>query len=256
MRKRLIVGNWKMNMLRNEALEVTQNLSELLRDLNEVDIVIAPPYTSLDIVYKVICKTKIQLAAQNVFWEQSGAFTGEISPYMLIDAGCKWVIIGHSERRVILGESDNMVQRKIKASINAGLIPILCVGETLDERKKGYTMKVIKNQLEEGLKSINIESPNGITIAYEPVWAIGTGNNATPEDAQEVHGFIRETLNEIFIGIADKIRILYGGSVTPENIKDIILPLDIDGALIGGASLRSDSFAKIAKLIGGMAHWT
>jgi triosephosphate isomerase len=149
-----------------------------------------------------------------------------------------------------------MVQRKIKASINAGLIPILCVGETLDERKKGYTMKVIKNQLEEGLKSINIENPNGITIAYEPVWAIGTGNNATPEDAQEVHGFIRETLNEIFIGIADKIRILYGGSVTPENIKDIILPPDIDGALIGGASLRSDSFAKIAKLIGGMAHWT
>lgn len=256
MRKRLVIGNWKMNMLKKEALELAQRLSELLSNLNQVDIVVAPPYTSLDVVYKVIHKTNIQLAGQNVFWEPSGAFTGEISPYMLIESGCKWVIIGHSERRDILGEDDNMVERKIKASINAGLIPILCVGETLDEREKGYTMKVVKSQIEKGLKNLNLADPNSIAIAYEPVWAIGTGKNATPEEAEAVHGFVRETLRKIFNGIADNIRILYGGSVTPENIKGLISSPDIDGALIGGASLRAESFAKIARLIGGMPHWT
>ena len=256
MRKKLIVGNWKMNMLRKEALELAQELSELLGDLNEVDIVIAPPYTSLDIVYQVIRKTNIKLAAQNVFWEPSGAFTGEVSPYMLRDSGCRWVIIGHSERRGILGESDTMAQRKIKASIKAGLTPILCVGETLEERERGNTMKVIKNQIKNGLNDVNINNPDGIEIAYEPVWAIGTGKNATPEEAEEVHGLIREILSKIFIGIADKMRILYGGSVTPENIKDLISPPGIDGALVGGASLRAESFAKIVKIIGGIQNWT
>jgi triosephosphate isomerase len=256
MKKRLVVGNWKMNMLKKEALELAQNITELLSGLNQTDIVIAPPYTSLDIVYKVIHKTNIQLAAQNVFWEPSGAFTGEISPYMLIECGCKWVIIGHSERRGILGETDDMVERKIKASIKAGLIPILCVGETLDEREKGYTMKVVKNQIEKTLKGLDIDNPNSIAIAYEPVWAIGTGKNARPEEAQEVHSFIRQMIRKVFPGIADNIRILYGGSVTPENIKDLISPPDIDGALIGGASLRAASFAKIAKLIGGIQRWT
>jgi triosephosphate isomerase len=149
-----------------------------------------------------------------------------------------------------------MAQRKIKASIKAGLIPILCVGETLEERERGNTMKVIKNQIKNGLNDVNINNPDSIEIAYEPVWAIGTGKNATPEEAEEVHGLIREILSKIFIGIADKMRILYGGSVTPENIKDLISPPGIDGALVGGASLRAESFVKIVKIIGGIQNWT
>jgi triosephosphate isomerase (TIM) len=249
MRKKLIVGNWKMNMLRGEAVGLARRLTEALRSSN-VDIVIAPPYTSLEVVYQVVRETNIHLAAQNVFWEISGAFTGEISPYMLTDAGCGWVIIGHSERRGILGETDDMVHKKVKASIDSGLIPIICVGETLEEREKGKTMKVVESQIENGLKDLSLNNSKSLVIAYEPVWAIGTGKNATPEEAERVQGFIRETINGIFGNIADEIRILYGGSVTPENIKGLLSSPNIDGALVGGASLKADSFSKIVELAG------
>lgn len=249
MRKRLIVGNWKMNMLRQEATKLALELSELIWS-SGVDVVIAPPYTSLEAVYGVIRGTDISLGAQDVFWENSGAFTGEISPYMLIDSGCRWVIIGHSERRGMLGETDYMVHRKVRASLSSGLIPIVCVGETLEERERGKTMKVVESQIQNGLKDLSLYSSDKIAIAYEPVWAIGTGKNATPEKAEEVHGFIREMLNGTFGEVADEIRILYGGSVTPSNIKELLSSTDIDGALVGGASLKADSFAKIVQLAG------
>ncbi|MER3445398.1 MAG: triose-phosphate isomerase [Candidatus Dadabacteria bacterium] len=249
MRKRLIIGNWKMNMLRQEAAELARRLCGTIRS-SDVDVVIAPPYTSLEAVYEVIQGTNIGLGAQDVFWENSGAFTGEISPYMLIDAGCRWVIIGHSERRVILGETDDMVRKKVRASLSSGLIPVLCVGETLEEREKGKTMRVIDRQIENGLRDLSLDTPDKITIAYEPVWAIGTGKNATPEEAEEVHGFIRERLKSNFGKVADGVRILYGGSVAPVNIKELLSPPDIDGALVGGASLEADSFAKIVQLAG------
>jgi len=250
MRKRLIVGNWKMNMLRKEAYELARGIAELVGDVSYVDIAVAPPYTSLDVVYGVISNTNIGLCAQNVFWEEAGAFTGEISPYMLIDAGCKWVIVGHSERRAVLGETDEMVKRKVAASIKAGLIPILCVGETLEQRESGKTMEVIRGQLERGLDGVELFSSDSIVIAYEPVWAIGTGRSATPYEAEEVHLFIRNVLDRVFEGIGGKIRVLYGGSVTPENIEDILSPPNIDGVLVGGASLKAESFARIVRLAG------
>jgi triosephosphate isomerase len=188
MRKRLIVANWKMNMLRREAKELAERIINLLNDLrSSVDVVLAPPYTSLDVVYRVVRESKIQLGAQNVFWEAWGAFTGEISPYMLTDIGCKWAIIGHSERRNILRETDIMVQEKIKTSLDAGLIPVFCVGETAGEREKGKTLNVIESQIEIGLKDLQLASSANLVIAYEPVWAIGTGNNATPKEIEHVH---------------------------------------------------------------------
>jgi triosephosphate isomerase len=249
MRKRLIVGNWKMNMLRQEATDLARRLCETISS-SGVDVVIAPPYTSLDAVYRIIRGTDIDLGAQDVFWENSGAFTGEISPYMLIDVGCRWVIIGHSERRGILGETDDMVCKKVMASLSSGLIPILCVGETIEERENRKTMRVIESQIENGLRGLSLDNPDKITIAYEPVWAIGTGRNATPEEAEEVHGFIRERLKSNFGRVADGVRILYGGSVTSTNIKELLSPPDIDGALVGGASLEADSFTKIVQLAG------
>lgn len=249
MRKKLIVGNWKMNMLRSEAAELARKLSELI-NFGNVDIVITPPYTSLEAVYGVVRGTNIYLGAQDVFWENSGAFTGEISPYMLIDAGCRWVIIGHSERRGILGETDDMVRKKVRATLGLGLIPIVCVGETLEEREKRKTMRVVQSQIENGLKDLSLDDSDKIVIAYEPVWAIGTGMTATPDEAEEVHRFIRETLKDTFGKVADEVRILYGGSVTPANIKELLSPPDIDGALVGGVSLKADSFAKIVQLAG------
>lgn len=236
-------------MLRSEAAELARKLSELIKFSN-VDIVITPPYTSLEAVYGVVRGTNMSLGAQDVFWENSGAFTGEISPYMLIDAGCRWVIIGHSERRGILGETDDMVRKKVRASLGLGLIPIVCVGETLEEREKRKTIRVIQSQVENGLKDLSLDNSDKIVIAYEPVWAIGTGMTATPDEAEEVHKFIRETLKDTFGKVADEVRILYGGSVTPANIKELLSPPDIDGALVGGVSLKADSFARIVQLAG------
>ncbi len=251
MRKRLIVANWKMNMLRREAKELAEGIINILSELrSDVDVVLAPPYTSLDVVYQVVRETKIQLGAQDVFWEAWGAFTGEISPYMLTDIGCKWAIIGHSERRNILSETDIMVQKKIKISLDSGLIPVFCVGETIDEREKGKTINVIESQIEIGLKDLKLTDSANLVIAYEPVWAIGTGNNATPKEIERVHGVIREKTGAVFGGIARSIRVLYGGSVNQENIKEILDTPNVDGALVGGASLRVDSFGEIVQLAG------
>lgn len=248
MRKGLVVANWKMNMLRGEAKELAENVSRLVRNSENVDVVLAPPYTSLDVVRGVIRETRIQLGAQDVFCEYGGAFTGEISPYMLVDAGCKWVIVGHSERRKILGETDALIQKKIKISLAANLIPIICVGETLEEREKENTIKVIEEQLKGGLAGLELNDPADIVVAYEPVWAIGTGENAMPDEVEYVHRIIREIMIDLWGDVANQIRIIYGGSVDPGNIREVVSPPNIDGALVGGASLKADSFAKIVEL--------
>jgi len=251
MRKRLIVANWKMNMRRGEAMALAEDMVELLPDLlGRVNVVLAAPYISLDVVGRVIQETPMELGAQNVFWEAWGAFTGEISPYMLTDLGCRWVIIGHSERRNLLNETDEMVQKKIKISLEAGLIPIVCVGESIMEKEQGDTIEVIERQIGNALKGIGLIDSDELVIAYEPVWAIGTGNNATPEEIEHVHGVIREILSRILGEIAGEVRILYGGSVNPDNIGEILAAHNTDGALVGGASLRADSFAKIVQIAG------
>jgi triosephosphate isomerase len=241
MPKPLIAANWKMNKTADEAEEFIQAFIPEIRDITDVDIVIAPPFTSLSRVAGLITTSGIKLAAQNVYYAEKGAYTGEISPQMLLSAGCSHVIIGHSERRQYFSETDDMVNRKIKISRNKGLEVILCIGESLEEREKDRTFEVLEKQLSGSLQDV---SPEGITIAYEPVWAIGTGKTATPEQANEAHLFIREWLKKN-ITESENVRILYGGSVTPDNIEDLISKPDINGALVGGASLKPDSFAKL-----------
>jgi len=251
MKRMMIAGNWKMNMLRHEAKELTQNIVSGVKDVKgDIDILVAPPFTALDIVGGLISDTNIKMAAQDVFWEDRGAFTGEISPAMLIDAGCKWVIIGHSERRGILGETDSIVRKKIKASLGDGLNVIVCVGETLKERESGKTIKIVRSQVESALTELELDEPGKVVVAYEPVWAIGTGKNATPEEAEHVHATIREITGNIFGQDSERIRIIYGGSVKEDNIKELLHMENIDGALIGGAGLNADSFVKIVKIAG------
>ncbi len=251
MRKRLIAGNWKMNMLRGEAAELARGVVESTRRLaGKVDIILAPPFTALDAVGKELQGTGIMLGAQNVFWEERGAFTGEISPGMLADSGCSWVIVGHSERRRILGETDEMVRMKLAASLKAGLKVIVCVGETLEERDRGHTVKVVEGQVVKALTGTGISDPGGLVIAYEPVWAIGTGRHATPAEAEFVQSAIREIAGNILGDSAARIRIVYGGSVNEENIRDLLAEPDIDGALVGGASLRAESMASIVETAG------
>jgi len=248
MRKPVIAGNWKMNKSINEAIELVNSLKRELIDIQETDIVVCPVYTALSDVSDLLIDSNISLGAQNVYWESSGAFTGEISPSMIKDAGCKYVIIGHSERRKYFGESDERVNKRIKAAQSEGLIPIFCVGETLEEREADKTIDVVKRQLKGGLEGLESEALLKLVIAYEPVWAIGTGKTATPEQAQEVHKFIRGWLNENYSPeTAESLRILYGGSVKPSNIKELMQQGDIDGALVGGASLDSSSFIEIVK---------
>lgn len=255
MRRGLVVANWKMNMLRGEAKALAGEVVRLLEGVRNVDVVLAPPYTSLDVVYEITNGTNIELGAQNVFWETKGAFTGEISPYMLADIGCKWVIIGHSERRRIFGETDDVVLKRVKASLDAGLIPIVCVGETLEEKEKGSTINVIEKQIKGGLAALELNDPSQIVIAYEPIWAIGTGKNALPEDVEHVHGIIREIIASMWGEIADQVRILYGGSVDPRNIEELVSSPNVDGALVGGASLKADSFTKIVKITESIPKW-
>lgn len=222
---------------------------ELVRSLGtppEVEVIIAPPFVSLLPVWEVIEGSPIQLAAQDVFWEREGAYTGEVSPPMLKECGCTYVIIGHSERRNYFGETDEMVNKKVKAALKEGLKVILCVGEKLEEREAGRTLEVVRRQVLRGLEGLGVEALQEVVIAYEPVWAIGTGRNATPEQAQEVHAAIRGIIGERFDPkVASEIRILYGGSVKPDNIDELMAPPDIDGALVGGASLKVDSFLRI-----------
>jgi len=247
MRTPLIVGNWKMNKTVSEAIDMVKNLKQNLNDVTDREIVVCPPYTSLANVEEIIKNSNIFLGAQNVFWEEKGAYTGEISPGMLKEIGCKYVIIGHSERRHYFNETDYIVNKKLKAVFNSNMVPIVCVGETLDEREKNLTFKIIENQIRKGLEKLNQQEAQKIVIAYEPVWAIGTGKTATPQQAQEVHQFIRELYSSIYGNNAEFIRILYGGSIKPDNFSDLMKQKDIDGGLVGGASLEVNSFTKIVK---------
>lgn len=248
MRKTFIAGNWKMYKNINEAIELATGLKRDLYNVDNVDILVCPVFTALSEVSESIQESNINLGAQNVYWEDEGAFTGEISPLMLKDAGCSHVIIGHSERRQYFNETNQTVNKKLKAALKHGLLPILCVGETLKEREEERTFKVIDDHVKNGLSGIDATEVTKITIAYEPVWAIGTGKTATPEIAQEVHGYIRNLLTQAYNKeVADGMRIQYGGSVKPANITELMKQPDIDGALVGGASLKVDSFVDIIK---------
>jgi len=247
MRKPLIAGNWKMHKTPEEARAFASQLLEELKEEREVEVVVAPPFVSLLPVKEALGDGPIKLAAQNVHWEREGAFTGEVSPLMLREAGCEYVIVGHSERRGYFGETDEVVNRKVKALLDVGLKPILCVGETLKEREEGKTFEVVEAQVKGGLKDLEAGEVKELVVAYEPVWAIGTGRTATPHQAQEVQSFIRKLLGGLFGEVAREIRILYGGSVKPENIAELMAEEDIDGALVGGASLKVDSFVKIVR---------
>ena len=248
MRKPIIAGNWKMNNTIKEAVELVNGLKRELSNVEIVDIVVCPAFTALSDVNEITMDSNIALGAQNIFWEANGAFTGEIAPNMLVDAGCKYVIIGHSERRQYFAETNETVSKRIKAALSVGLKPIVCVGEVLAEREAGKTFDVIKNHITGSLAGLSNDDMRSIVLAYEPVWAIGTGKTATKEQAQEVHKYIRGLLKELFNDeVASEIRIQYGGSVKPENIKELILQEDLDGALVGGASLKIDSFSAIVK---------
>ncbi len=242
-RRLLFAGNWKMYKTGAEAVEFIERLKELLSSDSAVDVTLAPSFTSLEAAIQAAQGSSISIAAQNVFWEQEGAFTGEISTTMLKSMGVKQVIIGHSERRQHFGETDETVNRRIKAALSGGLVPIVCVGETLEQREAGQTFKILETQLATGLEGIENEAARTLILAYEPVWAIGTGKTATPEIAQEAHKFIRETLQDRFDkGLVSSLRILYGGSVKPENAAELLTQPDIDGGLVGGASLKPDVF--------------
>jgi len=250
MRKPLIVANWKMNKTVAEAESfIAQFLSLLPSELKDIEVAIAPPFTALHPLAKRLEGSGIKLAAQNVFYEEKGAFTGEISPKMLAELGCSYVIVGHSERRRYFGETDEMVNRKVRAALSCSLTPIICIGETLEERENEKTMEVVGSGLSEALKGVELEDPLSVVIAYEPIWAIGTGHTATPDQANEVHEFIRKKLMEGFgEKIGEGIRIIYGGSVNAVNVSNLFKEKEIDGALVGGASLKPDSFATIIRL--------
>ncbi len=246
MRKPLIAGNWKMYQTTGQAVALVERLRALLAEIAGVDVVVCPPFTAMQAVAEALKGSQIGLGAQNMHWEGEGAFTGEVSPVMLTDLGCRYVILGHSERRQHFGETDLNVNRKVRAALQHHLAPILCVGETLREREEGRTFPVVEGQLRGGLSDIPPQAGEGIVVAYEPVWAIGTGHTATPEQAATVHAFIRKQLGELWGETAGRgVRILYGGSVKPDNIDALMAAPEIDGALVGGASLKADAFARI-----------
>ena len=245
-RKPLIAGNWKMFKTQDEAAETARQLASKIAGVVDVEVMIAPPFTALAHVADVIRNSPVALGAQNLYWEKEGAFTGEISPSMLVAAGCRYVIIGHSERRQYFNETDQTVNNKIKSAITYNLVPVMCIGETEIERETDQTFSVLNKQLKIGLEGFTADSLTSLVIAYEPVWAIGTGKAATAEIAQEVHAFIRSWIEKNFSNlIANTIRILYGGSVKPDNVKELMHQPDLDGALVGGASLEADSFSQL-----------
>jgi triosephosphate isomerase len=250
MRTPFIAGNWKMNRTIGESLELVRALHYGLPWPGEVDVVVAPPFTALRAVADFLEKSYIGVAAQNLHWEDGGAFTGEISGAFLKDAGADYVIIGHSERRRLFGETDETVAKKIGAALRHALVPIACVGETLEEREAGRVAEVIERQVEGGLAALSASEAAGIVLAYEPVWAIGTGKTASPEQAQEVHAIVRGILARRFgAEAAGLIRILYGGSVTPSTSGQLLSQADVDGALVGGASLKAQDFMSIIKSV-------
>jgi len=249
MRKGWIGGNWKMHKTLKDGIETVEKLSKSVALLRGSDIVIFPPFTLLYSIKELIDLPHIHLGAQNMHWEEFGAYTGEISPKMLKDIGVSYVIIGHSERRKYFGETDEMINRKIASAIKHGLKPVLCIGETLEERKKGLEKEVIEKQFKSDLKKIPLSSLKDIVIAYEPVWAIGTGANASPKEAGEMHRFIRELIGKYASkDFMNEVRIVYGGSVKPENAEELAGEEEIDGFLVGGASLKADSFSKIIEI--------
>jgi len=245
-RRPLIAGNWKMFKTCPEAVETAGQLVKLVAMTTDIDVMIAPPFTALSQVSEVLRGSCVSLGAQNLFWEAQGAFTGAISPAMLVSAGCKYVIIGHSERRQYFNETDETVNKRIKAAFDNDLIPVMCVGESEKERESKNTFSVLDKQVKKGLEGFSSDNLKRLVIAYEPVWAIGTGKTATSEQAQEVHRFLRSVLEKSFGNmLAKSIRILYGGSVKPNNITELMAMPDVDGALVGGASLDPETFSKI-----------
>jgi len=248
MRIPFIAGNWKMFKTVQDAVVFAKELRGLLKDVADVVVVIAPPFTAVHPVAEAVRNTSVGVAAQNLYWEREGAFTGEVSAVMIKEAGAEYVIVGHSERRRLFGETDVIVNRKVVAAINAGLTPIVCVGETLEERERNETLAVLDRQLKAALDGVIADHVADLVVAYEPVWAIGTGKNATAGQAEEAHAHIRTRLRQWFGGdAADKCRVIYGGSVKPDNIRSLIAEPDVDGALVGGASLDVKSFADIVK---------
>jgi len=246
MRKKVIAGNWKMNMNLHQSQKLVSEIINGLGKDNKAEVIVCPPFTSLSEVNSLLKGTQVKLGAQNMYYEESGAYTAEISADMLKSVGCEYVILGHSERRVIFNESDELINKKIKFAIAKGIKPIFCIGELLEQRESGDTMKVVSSQIEKGLEGITTEQMKNIIIAYEPVWAIGTGKTATPEQAQEVHSFIRELVAKKYSSsVAENIVIQYGGSVKPDNAGELLSQNDIDGALVGGACLKADSFLSI-----------
>jgi len=248
MRRPFIAGNWKLHKTVSEALELVNSLKTELSDIDDADIVVAPVFTALYRVAAAVSGSNITVAAQNCYPEKSGAFTGEVSPTLLKDIGCRHVIVGHSERRLIFGETDAFVNAKARAVVAEGMTAIFCIGETLQEREAGHMFDVLKRQVAEGLRGLDATAMTSVVVAYEPVWAIGTGKTASDDQAQEAHAFIRGQLQTQFgAKTAETTRILYGGSVKPDNVDGLMAMPDIDGTLVGGASLKAADFIRIAR---------
>jgi triosephosphate isomerase len=248
MRKKVIAGNWKMHKTNTEAQELVNELLDKSKSIIKTKIIICPPFTALSTVSGLTKGSNIYVGAQNMYWESQGAFTGEISADMIKSTGATYVIIGHSERRQFFGETDDTVNNKLKVALQSGLNPIVCIGESLEERESGITNDVVGNQVEKALQGLSENEITNVILAYEPIWAIGTGKTATPQQAQEVHKFIRDVISKLYNNeLAEKIVIQYGGSVKPENAMELLSQADIDGALVGGACLKADSFSEIIK---------
>jgi len=250
MRKPFVAGNWKMNTDSETSVSLAEAIAAGTMGLagEEVDVAVCPPFVYLGSVFEAVSNSRIAVGAQNVYFERKGAFTGEVSVSMLKDIGCTYVLCGHSERRHILEETDEMVNKKVGAAISGGLLPIMCVGELLEQREAGLTVEVVSRQVKAGLAGLGEEKVSAVTLAYEPVWAIGTGRTATPEQAQEVHAVMRDFVGELFgVGLSDEMRILYGGSVKPGNAALLMREKDVDGLLVGGASLSAEDFIEIIK---------
>ena len=246
MRKPIIAGNWKMNKSVDDGVALASDIKIDLGNCVDVEIVLCPPFTALKTVGDAISGSQMKLGAQDMHWEKEGAYTGEISAPMLKEAGCMYCIVGHSERRQYFGETDETVNKRVRQALNKGLLPIVCVGELLAEREAGKANEVIDRQVTGALKGVTAAEMQKIVIAYEPVWAIGTGKTATPDQANEIHAFIRSKIKAMYdAGVAEAIRIQYGGSVTPDNVSQLMAKPDIDGALVGGASLKPESFAAL-----------
>ena len=247
MRKPFIAGNWKMNKTISEAKDLVSSLKELVKDVKDVEVGVCPPDIDLPAVVEIAKDSNIKVGGQNMHWEENGAFTGDVSPVMLKELGVEYIIIGHSERREYYNETDEQVNKKVKAAFEHGLKPIICVGESLEERKAKETREVVENQVRKALKGLNQKQVSQTVVAYEPLWAIGTGESASAKQANQVISYIRDVIETDYLDAAEDVRIQYGGSVKPHNIEEFMSESDIDGALVGGASLSADSFAEIVK---------